>query len=86
MFMGTAAVSRHGLMQSDIILVQAERKLLALADQLIALVDASKFANSAAHLLCDLSRIHTLITDSRISDASAKLITDHDVKLVVVDC
>ena len=27
MFMGTAAVSRHGLMQSDIILVQAERKL-----------------------------------------------------------
>jgi DeoR family ulaG and ulaABCDEF operon transcriptional repressor len=33
MFVGAAAVNRHGLMQSDIILVQAERKLLALTDE-----------------------------------------------------
>ncbi len=85
MFLGSAAITRHGLMQSDIILVQAERKLLSLADQLIALMDASKFANSAAHLLCELPRLHTVITDSRISDASAKMISDNGVKLMVVD-
>jgi len=85
MFLGSAAITRHGLMQSDIILVQAERKLLSLADQLIALMDASKFANSAAHLLCELPRLHTVITDSRISDVSAKMITDNGVKLMVVD-
>lgn len=85
MFMGAAAVTRHGIMQSDIILVQAERKLLTLADQLVVLVDASKFANSAAHLVCDLPHVHTLITDSRISDVSAKMIADHGVNLIVAE-
>ena len=84
MFLGTAAVTRHGLMQSDIILVQAERKLLNLADQLIALVDSSKFAASAAHQLCDLSRVHTLITDTGIDDVAAAMIEQHGVKLITV--
>jgi DeoR family ulaG and ulaABCDEF operon transcriptional repressor len=84
MFIGAAAVTRHGLMQSDIILVQAERKLLVLADQLIALVDSSKFSASAAHQLCELSRVHALITDDHIDDASAKMIEEHGVKLITV--
>jgi DeoR family transcriptional regulator, ulaG and ulaABCDEF operon transcriptional repressor len=84
MFLGAAAVSRHGLMQSDIILVQAERKLLNLAEQLIALVDSSKFTASAAHQLCELSRVHTLITDDRIDEAAAKMIEQHGVKLITV--
>jgi DeoR family ulaG and ulaABCDEF operon transcriptional repressor len=85
MFVGAAAVSRYGLMQSDIILVQAERKLLDLADQLIALIDSSKFAASAGHLLCELPRIHSLITDSRIDTASAKMIEGAGVELITVD-
>jgi DeoR family transcriptional regulator, ulaG and ulaABCDEF operon transcriptional repressor len=85
MFIGAAAVSRHGLMQSDIILVQAERKLLNLADQLIALIDSSKFAASAGHLLCELTRVHTLITDTGIDDASAKMVEGAGVKLVTVN-
>jgi DeoR family ulaG and ulaABCDEF operon transcriptional repressor len=84
MFIGAAAVARFGLMQSDIILVQAERKLLNLADQLIAVVDSSKFAASAAHQLCDLTRVHTLITDDGIDEASAKMIEENGVKLIKV--
>jgi len=85
MFIGAAAVARFGLMQSDIILVQAERKLLNLADHLIVLVDSSKFSASAAHLLCDLGRVHTLITDKGVDEAAAKMVTDAGVELLVVD-
>ncbi|MEJ1969154.1 MAG: DeoR/GlpR family DNA-binding transcription regulator [Rhizomicrobium sp.] len=85
MFVGAAAVSRHGLMQSDIILVQAERKLLSQADELVVLVDSSKFAASAGHLLCELGRVHTLVTDSAIDDASARLVEGRGVRLIVVD-
>jgi DeoR family ulaG and ulaABCDEF operon transcriptional repressor len=85
MFVGAAAVNRHGLMQSDIILVQAERKLLALTEELIALVDSSKFHASAGHMLCELSHVDTLITDSDIGDASAKVLESADVRLIVVD-
>ncbi|HEY0302282.1 MAG TPA: hypothetical protein VGC36_13135, partial [Rhizomicrobium sp.] len=85
MFVGAAAVTRHGLMQSDIILVQAERKLLSQADELIVLVDSSKFAAAAGHLLCELARVHTLVTDNNIDDASAKMIENVGVKLIVAD-
>jgi DeoR family transcriptional regulator, ulaG and ulaABCDEF operon transcriptional repressor len=85
MFVGAAAVTRYGLMQSDIILVQAERKLLKQVDELVALVDSSKFAASAGHVLCDLSRVGTLITDSRIDDASAKMVERSGVKLIIVN-
>ncbi len=85
MFVGAAAVTRHGLMQSDIILVQAERKLLNQADELVVLVDSSKFKASAGHLLCELSRVHVLVTDSGIDTASAKMIESSGVKLIVAD-
>jgi len=85
MFVGAAAVNRHGLMQSDIILVQAERKLLALTEELIALVDSSKFHASAGHMLCELAKVNTLITDSDIDDTSAKILEDAGVRLVIAD-
>ncbi|MDE1938478.1 MAG: DeoR/GlpR transcriptional regulator [Alphaproteobacteria bacterium] len=85
MFVGAAAVTRHGLMQSDIILVQAERKLLSLADELIVLVDSSKFQASAAHLLCELSHIHALVTDDGIDDEAAAMLERAGIKLITVD-
>jgi DeoR family transcriptional regulator, ulaG and ulaABCDEF operon transcriptional repressor len=85
MFIGAAAIGRHGLMQSDIILVQGERKLLRLADEVVVLVDSSKFSASAGHCLCELPQIHTLITDSGITDVSAKMIEEAGVHLIVVD-
>jgi DeoR family ulaG and ulaABCDEF operon transcriptional repressor len=33
--MGAAAVGQNGVMQTDVILVQAERRLIALADELV---------------------------------------------------
>jgi DeoR family ulaG and ulaABCDEF operon transcriptional repressor len=83
MFVSAAAVSRHGLMQHDIIVVQAERRLLSQADEVVALIDSSKFDASAGHLLCELSRIKTLITDNRISPIHARMIEQAGVELIV---
>ena len=82
-FCSAAAVTRHGLMQTDIIVVQAERKLMAQADEFIALVDSSKFAAGAGHVLCDLSRIKTLITDDGIDAASLRMLKDEGVDVIV---
>jgi DeoR family ulaG and ulaABCDEF operon transcriptional repressor len=85
MFVGAAAVTRHGLMQTDIVLVQAERKLLSQAEELVVLVDSSKFEASAGHMLCELSRVHTVITDSGIDRASARMVESAGVKLIVAE-
>lgn len=83
MFLGAAAVGRHGVMQSDVLLIQAERRLLGRADELILLVDSSKFSASAAHVLCALEDIAVVVTDSHISEAAAKDIERAGAKLIV---
>lgn len=83
MFMGAAAVGRHGLMQSDVLLVQAERRLLSRADEIVLMVDSGKFAASAGHVLCPLEQIATLITDDGISDEAAQYVEQAGVKLIV---
>lgn len=85
MFAGAAAVTRFGLMKNDIMQVQAERKLLALAEKVIALVDSSKFSASAAHSLCELARLHTVITDRGIDEASLKMLRSHNINIIRVD-
>jgi DeoR family transcriptional regulator, ulaG and ulaABCDEF operon transcriptional repressor len=85
MFVSAAAVSRHGLMQTDIIVVQAERKLLAQADELVALIDSSKFSASAGHVLCELSRVKTLITDNGVDTASVRMLERAGIEVIVVD-
>jgi DeoR/GlpR family transcriptional regulator of sugar metabolism len=81
---GSTSVSALGLMEADPLLIQAEQKLIGQADELVVLVDSSKFARRSSLILCPLSRIHTVITDDGISDRDAAMLDAADVKLIVV--
>ena len=83
MFMGAAAVGRHGVMQADLILAQSEQRLLARADELILLVDSSKFEAPAGHVACTLQEVDTVVTDDGIRPEHIALIKDCGVKLIV---
>lgn len=83
MFMGAQGLGPLGLMEADPLLIQAEQKLIGQADELVVLVDSSKFDNRSSLVLCPLSRIDTVITDEGISDKAAKMLEDADVKLIV---
>ena len=66
MFMGAQGIGPLGLMEADPLLIQAEQKLIGQADELVVLVDSSKFDNRSSLVLCPLDRIDTLITDDGI--------------------
>jgi DeoR family ulaG and ulaABCDEF operon transcriptional repressor len=83
MFMGAQGVGPLGLMEADPLLIQAEEKLIGQADELVVLVDSSKFAQRSSLVLCGLDRISTLITDDKISDKAAAMLDAADVKLIV---
>ena len=83
MFMGAQGLGPLGLMEADPLLIQAEQKLIGQADELIVLVDSSKFANRSSLLLCPLNRIDTVITDDRITDRDAAMLEAADVTLIV---
>lgn len=84
MFMGAQGIGPLGLMEQDPLLIQAEQKLLGRADELIVLVDSSKFANRSSLVLCPLDRIDTIITDEGIEDRTAAMLDAADVRLIVV--
>ena len=84
MFMGAQGIGPLGLMEQDPLLVQAEQKLIGQAEELIVLVDSSKFKNRSSLVLCALDRIDTIITDDRIDDRTAAMLEAADVTLNVV--
>ena len=83
MFKGAQGVGPLGLMEADPLLIQAEEKLIGQADELVVLVDSSKFEQRSSLVLCGLDRISTLITDEGISDAAAAMLDAAGVKLLV---
>lgn len=83
MFMGAQGLGPLGLMEADPLLIQAERKLLDQADELVVLIDSSKFEQRSSLILCGLDRIATVVTDSGLEDRHASMLEAAGVSLVV---
>ncbi len=83
MFMGAHSVGRHGVMESDPLVLQSERRLMERADELIVLADSSKFSRRSSLVLCSLQRIDVLVTDSGISDEAVTMLEAAEVRVIV---
>lgn len=84
MFMSVYGLSLLGLMEADPLLIQAEKRLIGQAEELIVLADSSKFAKKAGLILCGLDRVSCVITDTHASDAAVQLLEQSGVKVVTV--
>ncbi|AOR79762.1 DeoR/GlpR family DNA-binding transcription regulator [Novosphingobium resinovorum] len=83
LFMGAAAVGPQGVMQQDVILVAAERRFMERAEEVILLVDSSKFTSSSGAIVCGLDEIGTIVTDPGIPRDMAARLNDLGVRVVV---
>jgi DeoR family ulaG and ulaABCDEF operon transcriptional repressor len=83
MFMGAQGVGPLGVMEADPLIIQAEHKLIGQADELVLLVDSTKFENRSSLVLCPLTKIDTVITDEGVSDKAVKMLEAADVKVIV---
>jgi DeoR family ulaG and ulaABCDEF operon transcriptional repressor len=83
MFLGAASIGQHGLMQTDVILVHAERRLLSRAEKAVVLVDSSKFTAPAGHVVCDIEDIDMLVTDDGLADSDAQTVERAGIQLVI---
>jgi DeoR family ulaG and ulaABCDEF operon transcriptional repressor len=84
LFMGAAAVGVQGVMQADVVLVAAERRLIERAEELILLVDSSKFQGSG-NVVCNLDEIDLLVTDKGISKREVAMLHAAGIKVIVAD-
>jgi DeoR family ulaG and ulaABCDEF operon transcriptional repressor len=83
MFMGAQGVGRLGVMERDPLMVQGERKLIEQAEELVVLVDSSKFLQRSSLIVCALEQVHTVITDDGVTDDVAGMLEGAGVKLIV---
>jgi DeoR family transcriptional regulator, ulaG and ulaABCDEF operon transcriptional repressor len=83
MFMSAQGIGPLGIMESDPLLIQAEHKLIDQAEELIVLVDSSKFDQRSSLILCGLKRITTVITDDGVSEGDIKMLEDAGVAVKI---
>jgi len=83
MFMSAQGVSPIGVMEGDPLLIQAEQKLINQAEELVLLVDSSKFESRSSLILCPLERVHTIISDDGIATRDARLVEQAGIRLVI---
>jgi len=82
LFMGAAGIGEQGLLQADVVLVAAERRLIDRADQLIVLVDSSKFDAPSGNVVCGLDAIDTVVTDTDLAPEHRRMLRRAGVEVI----
>jgi DeoR family ulaG and ulaABCDEF operon transcriptional repressor len=85
MFMSAISIGPLGLIEGDPLIARAETKLLKRAEKLVVLADSSKFAARGSLVVCPLSRIDLLITDSDAPDSALEMLREAGVRVQLVD-
>ena len=85
MFMSAIAITPHGLIEGDPLIARAEAKMLKRAEKLVVLADSSKFSPRGSLVVCPLSRVNTLITDTGAPEQGLQMLRDAGVETLVVE-
>jgi DeoR family ulaG and ulaABCDEF operon transcriptional repressor len=83
LFMGAAAVGAQGLMQADVILVAVERRLIERAEEVIVLVDSSKFHGSSGNVVCARADVDVVVTDDALTHDDRKLLEAAGCEVII---
>jgi len=84
MFMSAISVGPLGVIEGDPLIARAEAKLLKRAERLVVLADSSKFARRGSLVVCPLSHVDTLITDSSAPSEALAMLAEAGVRTIVV--
>jgi DeoR/GlpR family transcriptional regulator of sugar metabolism len=85
MFFSVAGVHGDSLYNQNLLLVQAERRMMAQAQQVVLLVDSSKFGQQALARLGALDEIDIVVTDTRPTETDATRIQAAGCELIIAE-
>jgi DeoR/GlpR family transcriptional regulator of sugar metabolism len=83
MFLSVAGVLEGSLYNQNLLLVQAERKMMEQSQQVVLLVDSSKFGQQALARLCGIEEIDVVVTDAAISREHREAVKRAGCELIV---
>lgn len=83
--MSVGGITERGLFNSNALLVETERKMIDVAEEVVVVADSSKLGHSALTQLCGLDVVDRLVIDSGISDEWRRILTDAGIELTIVE-
>ncbi len=83
--MSTGAVSDEGLFNNNLLLVETERAMIRAANQVIVVVDHTKFGHQSLGHVCPLEAVRHMVVDSGLSEDWRKKIVAAGVHLLAAD-
>lgn len=85
-FLGADGVdSRLGLYTPNLEEAQFNERMIEISDNIIALVDSSKFSRKSFAFFCEISKVSKLITDSNLSNADRVNLAERNVEIIEAD-
>ncbi|HVJ82031.1 MAG TPA: DeoR/GlpR family DNA-binding transcription regulator [Planctomycetia bacterium] len=80
--LGVAGITRRGLFNGNLLLVETERAMMACAEETNVVADATKFGQPGLAFLAEWGDIHRVVTDESLSDEQRTLVAGN-VDLVI---
>lgn len=80
-----AGINERGCYNSNLLLVETERAMMASAEEVIVVADSTKFGHTSLSHLCELSEIDTVVTDRELTHDWRERLAAAEVKLVVAE-
>jgi DeoR family transcriptional regulator, fructose operon transcriptional repressor len=83
MLLSVSGITAKGLFNSNMLLVEAERRMMRCADEVVVLADHTKFGRQALAHLCDLGAIDSVVTDSATGAEHRRMVDDAGARVHV---
>jgi DeoR/GlpR family transcriptional regulator of sugar metabolism len=81
--MSVGGVTEAGLFNSNSLLVETERQMLEVVDEVIVVADSSKLGHSELTHLCPLKSVQRFVVDDGISPEWQDVIRRHGIELII---
>jgi DeoR family transcriptional regulator, fructose operon transcriptional repressor len=83
LFMSVGGINERGLFNSNALLVETERGMIAAAEEVIVVADSSKLGHAALAHLCSLDKVQRLVVDNGISDDWRQTIENSGIQITI---
>jgi DeoR/GlpR family transcriptional regulator of sugar metabolism len=83
--LSVAGISERGTFNSNLLLVETERAMIASAEQVIVVADSTKFGHTSLAQMCPLEEIDVLVTDCELGTEWPPRLEAAGVKLVIAE-
>ena len=83
--MSAGGITMDGIMNSHALLVDIQRAMIRAAQRVIFCLDHTKFGRKSVSILCDLSPVDTIVTDSRVPEDLKNQVSEAGIKVVIAN-